>query len=461
MRCAAPAPAVNLLTARPVAEGRRERLTPFHLTFQERRAEYKRAWQSALTAEDVTYPALALLGKVGYGAVCDAEQLPSSCLYCSDDTPVTEAECRTALADCITRGWLRIIDATALRTIADELRHAGILGPIYGLPSLDVVDFTPTGAAVWQRLLARVFPADRDVYPSCHTVRRNVTFYFRTERAAVKWVEEFRAEDGENASVSRPAATGPWRLQWWRRFPNGYRVNVETRSQWGGREGPDAGWEIDHQSLWRTDSNRLRHALDCHGVAVAEWLVLNPVDLPWGETPARLPAHNSERAEQEFGLLASEHACQAALENCLRYGWLTVADGTPSAEVREQLQTAPAFTPVLDAVHCARGDVDFTPTGAALYKMIAAEVAGPDWEDDYGLTVWAETYREEHRYSETEEGFRGIAEGYAKKGEIIRAARVVPVGPWCDPWWKRFERGYRLEMEIGDPTAGALDSPAA
>jgi hypothetical protein len=93
--------------------------------------------------------------------------------------------------------------------------------------------------------------------------------------------------------------------------------------------------------------------------------------------------------------------------------------------------------------------IDFSPHGAALYRMIAAEWLGPDWED--GLRVCNEYYREEHRYCESEEGLRGIVHEHTAKGEVVRASRVAPLGPWRVRWWERFPAGFRLELEIGDP----------
>jgi hypothetical protein len=49
---------------------------------------------------------------------------------------------------------------------------------------------------------------------------------------------------------------------------------------------------------------------------------------------------------------------------------------------------------------------------------------------------------------------------YAAGGEVVRASRLVPIGPWCIRWWQRYPAGYRLELEIGDPRREA-DLPRA
>ena len=101
------------------------------------------------------------------------------------------------------------------------------------------------------------------------------------------------------------------------------------------------------------------------------------------------------------------------------------------------------------------GEIDFTPAGADLYRVLSAEWLGPDWED--ALAVSHGYYREEHRYCEAEEGFAGIVEEYVAKGGVVRSCRVVPIGPWCVHWWERFPSGVRLELEI-EPRAVARES---
>ncbi len=93
------------------------------------------------------------------------------------------------------------------------------------------------------------------------------------------------------------------------------------------------------------------------------------------------------------------------------------------------------------------GEVDFTPAGAALYRAVSAAWRGDDWED--ALRVSNGTSREEHRYCVAESGFRDIVTGYEAEGQVVRSARVVPIGPWCVSWWEQYPSGFRLELEVG------------
>jgi hypothetical protein len=102
------------------------------------------------------------------------------------------------------------------------------------------------------------------------------------------------------------------------------------------------------------------------------------------------------------------------------------------------------------------GEIDFSPAGATLYRMISAEWLDPNWEDDLHVS---NTYHwEEHRYCESAAGFEYIAQEHVAKGAIIRASCVLPIGVY---WWERFPRGYRLELELSDSCSAHSALPAA
>jgi hypothetical protein len=103
-----------------------------------------------------------------------------------------------------------------------------------------------------------------------------------------------------------------------------------------------------------------------------------------------------------------------------------------------------ALVAVPGALGLTSNEVTFTSGGAALYRRIAAEWLGSAWEDE--LRVWRETYREEHLYCETEAGLDDMMQQYF---DVVRAQRLVSIGPWCSSWWNRYPSGFRLELEIG------------
>src|SRR5947209_4271435 len=67
--------------------------------------------------------------------------------------PLPPEDCRLAMADCLAKGWLRVIDEAALAGILDDLRGDGFPAPVWlpWLPWEGGVDFTPAGADLWLR----------------------------------------------------------------------------------------------------------------------------------------------------------------------------------------------------------------------------------------------------------------------------------------------------------------------
>jgi hypothetical protein len=386
---------------------------------------------------------------------------------------VTEADGRVALADCLAKGWVQVLDEPTLARIRAGLRTGGVLGPICGgLPEVGHVDFTEAGVALFHRLHERPPPGTASYIDVVH---EKTTWFGRTAAAVSAAVEEFR-RCGDVVAVTGPAPTGPWRAQWWRRFPEGYRIDVEERRQWQGRGfGGSENCYLD-RSTRDTDPLRLRHILDRHNVTPTEWLLLERMEGgPFRAVRLLFPRWVAESGRRLLGLDVSESQCRGALEACLRYGWLRVTDARTTEEARLLLRDDSALlalprtaecrprecsyrfdphrtgvlVPVpLPASYCW-GEIDFSPTGATLYRAISAAWLGSDWEDD--LHVSRVYFWEEHHYSEARDGFEQIVQEHVAKGDIVRASRVVPLGPWCAWWWERFPAGYRLELELGDP----------
>ncbi|HEX4610001.1 MAG TPA: hypothetical protein VH092_17545, partial [Urbifossiella sp.] len=188
-----------------------------------------------LAALGVTRPESALFTALHYGFTIPPSDLPGRAAredYNPRGPTATEAECRVALADCLAKGWVQVLDEPALARIADELRRGGFLGPIYGgLPEAGCVDFTEAGADLSRRLDERPRP---DTFAYTDVVHVKTAWFGRTPAAAAAMVEGIRRGWG-GVAVTGPDPIGPWRAQWWRRFPEGYRVDIEERLPWQGR----------------------------------------------------------------------------------------------------------------------------------------------------------------------------------------------------------------------------------
>jgi hypothetical protein len=132
----------------------------------------------------------------------------------------------------------------------------------------------------------------------------------------------------------------------------------------------------------------------------------------------------------------------------MRNGWLREVDEHTTREILNLLRSDPAVIAVPFNPEDHWRELDFSESGAQLYRMVSSEIFGSEWED--GLIVEDLYYREEHRYCATEEGVAAITREYAEFGEVPNSAHTVAIGPWCVYWWRRFRSGYRLELTFGE-----------
>jgi hypothetical protein len=397
-----------------------------------------------LAAVGVSRAESAIFTVIHYGLTFPAEDMPRQAAaedYAPEDRFVTEAECRIALDACLAKGWVQILDQRILARITADLHAGGFLGPIYGMPDAGCVDFTETGAELWRRLGELRGGQSWPPFAYTDCVREKAACYFRSRQAAVTAIEKIRSQE-DVVSVSEPTPIGPWRVQWWRQFPEGSRVDVEERRQWQGRCG--TGGETVYLASKRSEGDlpRLRDILDRHNVTLAEWTFLATLE----QGPDRPSWLLRRFGESKVGVSFTDEERGAALDACLRNGWLRVVDEAVLEEINLLLRNEPALLAVPEAAAVKSGDFDFSPTGAALYRMISAEWLGADWEDC--LCVSNVYYWEEHHYSEDEAGFDD--RNGCMNPDTVRARRVVPIGPWCVYWWERFPSGFRMELECGE-----------
>lgn len=475
------APATAHLSAPHAATDRRQPhshptpLANLPRTHAEAVAARERSLIKILAELGVTPDEASLFIVIQYGIGAEPEDLPrhaAADVYRLSDS-VSEESCRGALAACLAKGWLQVIDDAALAEIAARLRAGCVLGPVYGLPSVGKVDFTQAGADLWVRIRDCDGPAKP--FASTDVVSETTARYFTTRAAAEAEAESAWGGYDDTVAVSDPTPTGPWRAEWWRQFPQGYRIDIEERRQWQGRCSRGGEECYFPGSLDRADPVPLRRTLDCRNVALAEFVVLAAME----GGPRQLDDHDFPSlvryADRDFGSPLTEAECRVGLDACLRYGWLRVLDEAVIDEVRALVRCdsvalalprtaelrpvghggefVPASCEIVPVPARERwGQVDFTLTGAALYRAISAEWLGDDWED--GLQVSNGYFREEHRYCTAESGFRHIVAEYEAEGQVVRSKRVVPIGPWCVNWWEQFPAGFRMELEISGDVGG-------
>ncbi len=390
----------------------------------------------------------ALFKSIHYGLTNPFTDIPATTAwkdYTFGGNKAAEEEFRVALTECLKRGWLQIHNESSLKKIADDLEKGGVLGPVYGpLPNVGSLDFTEAGAAIHRRLFGWPTTGAPFVWPDL--AREKTAHYFQSRSAAITAMEEFRSRD-EVVHVTGPTPIGPWRVQWWRRFPEGYRIDVEERMHWRGRTASD-GENSYLRRLANATLHRLQQILNIHNISFAEWVLLaylenGPTRLEFDESPWWI----ASRELREYGITISVEEYRHGYESCLRHNWLRVIDQATVDEVRTLLRDDPVFLalprkaenrpegchftidgtklgkliPVPLPMQYVFGDIEFTPAGATLYRAISAEWLGPDWEDS--LEVSNTYYSEEHHYCETEEGFEykvqeHLAKGAARSGQL-------------------------------------------
>ncbi len=451
-----PGPAGELLVRQPFGKGI-DAIPLTHLSLNERelarqeaRAKKDRETVAAFAEIGITPAEASLLNVVHYGLTVPPSDLcrrAAGCDY-SLGGRVTLEENQAALVDCLSKIWLQIVDAAALGRIQDEIRGERLLGPIYDYPALGGVEFTHAGAEQWFRICTHLWDGGRDAYfEFCDAVHEKTWHYFRSESAAVAERDRWKGYECV-ASVSGPYPIGPWRAQWWRRYPEGYHIHVEQRMQWQGRCSSGGGHCFLQPMKLPFDPARARDVLDRHNVALVEWLVMTSLEHATDQRGivGRLV---TDRGLKRLGISLTEVECLSGLEACRRNGWLRRVDEHAIAEIRNLLRADAAVMPVPFEPERHWVEFDFTVEGAQLYRMVSAEILGPEWED--GLAVEDTYYREEHRYCTTKEGLATVLQEYSESHETPKSVRTVPIGSWCVHWWQRFRSGYRLELTFGDP----------
>jgi hypothetical protein len=353
-----------------------------------------------------------------------------------------------ALKDCLSKGWLQIIDDAVLGSLQNEVRRAGLLGPVYGYPEPGGVDFTHAGAEQWFRICDRLWDGgSKNSFPYCDVVHVKTANYFLSKSAALSASERIK-QDEDAVSITEPYLIGPWRAHWWQLFSHGYCIEVEQRWQWQGRYSEGCGAMIVFDALaLPIDRAHAKNVLDRHDIEWVEWLVMASLEeYNAGERDiASWTVMNAKR----LGDRLAEEVCLVALEACVQKGWLRQVDGKTTAEIHSLLRADPVFMP---APFDPTGDlfgIDFTVAGAQLYRIASAEILGQAWEDE--LCVEDTLFLEVHHYCATELGVRAAQDEYAESGKIPATVRTVPIGPWCVYWWRQFSSGHRLELTFNKP----------
>lgn len=207
-------------TGNPAGKSTRILLTPTFVNErefarQEARAKKERETAAALAEIGIKPAEASLFHVVHFGLT-----VPPSDLCRRAASPpyslgghVSSEECETALADCLSRGWLQNIDDAVLGRLQDDVRRAGLLGPVYGYPQVGGVDFTRAGAEQWFRICDRLGNGgSKNSFPFCDVVHVKTANYFLSKLAALSASERIKQCEDEGAvSITEPYSIGATR----------------------------------------------------------------------------------------------------------------------------------------------------------------------------------------------------------------------------------------------------------
>ena len=394
--------------------------------------------KTILAAHGVSAAESALLHAVTY--YNNAAQLPNYAAgkYSSLDEPVTEADCQDALASCLAKGWLRIIDLSTLVEIVRELERDGVFGPVFGLPAIGAVEFTWTGVRLWQQLLLEMRDGtDGTPFWCSRTGAGKRELYCRNLDTAKR--ESASLLRRQENTVSEPEPIGPWRVQWWRRYEQGFRFSIDS-SYMG-----DTVWRLKPPTNRRPSLLRLKCILEGHQLSLGEWLILAGIDSHHDKRATHFADRVAASAARQQKITLAKEVYKNSLASCLRKGWIQVLDDKSLSSMRALLAADATLTPFRDGLGRV-GEVDFTQSGATLYQTINTAYLGSDW--DAGIFVENLCSWKELHYSESKERLDEQLREHARRGARVLSVEIKPMELWCSRWWERYPCGYRLEAEF-------------
>lgn len=121
-----------------------------------------------------------------------------------------------ALRSCVLKSWVTQVTSEYLSLIRWFLKREQTIGPIYGLPNVGDADFTPEGADKFQTALARLHPDLQE---------REEFDYQNAKPQIIVPNRETAYKLAEHRKGAKVQKVGPWRLYWWKAYPEGYVIS--------------------------------------------------------------------------------------------------------------------------------------------------------------------------------------------------------------------------------------------
>ncbi len=133
------------------------------------------------------------------------------------------AECELEIESLCRRKLTNIVDVDVRSKIAATNRSFNGIGPTDGMPMLGDLDFTERGAELWRAVLNFEHSSMGDDY---YWFNCGAFIYRRNATILIGYNSEWVLHDVEVCAfvpTSPIEEVGPWRIQWWREIPHGFR----------------------------------------------------------------------------------------------------------------------------------------------------------------------------------------------------------------------------------------------
>lgn len=352
-----------------------------------------------------------------------------------------------AVRSCFKRGLLRVISQRDLADLKRDLAEKECLGPIYDFPPVGGVDFTDRGAEVWLEIEQwesknlREWPPRGFAYHDTVEIKTRWTF---VSRAGMYRQRRLLRKELDCPVMTAPTRLDRIRLSRWSEPVPGWTFDATEQLQWQGRGGGGGSfldWDTEiaclDLPLVRRECRRLR-------ITLSELCVLMSI-ARWGANDA----HQTVRfalsfAKWRLNVRATRAKIMAAVRSGLEKRLLVklTADDVNLMKV-----TRDSTCPPLVLGNPQPDSIALSETGSKFLIEQGPKILGSAWLD--GWSVSREVFRREHRYARNLLDVAAVFEEYSGKSkERVQINAVEEIGPWCIYWWKRFPRGYRIELEI-------------
>jgi hypothetical protein len=222
-------------------------------------------------------------------------------------------------------------------------------------------------------------------------------------------------------------------------------MNDDTLDEWQMLYGFDDGF---------SDSNRLLvQSTTEPGLTAWELSIFQAIHYGYGQVE-----QTEVLARYSHGGHETDPKSAAAIQRCFDEEWVQIVTTEFETEMRRELGDGEYFIPnglfghsILHEIQgrSVAGIISFGRRGAALWNAWGKQ---EETENDPWGGHWACGYDPDGGsvlYGQTVELCKNmLSEIFAESSFKHPFTRepIVPVGCWCDRWWQRFERGYRVRF---------------